>query len=128
MFMKFTFISYLTFFIDFYMQLRNLVWATSKHDVYLMSNFSVMHWSSLSGNLSEVLNFAGHVAPTEVVQPPVHNVYDLVSLKENKVIKWIVFHFFSAFVGLCSLLPPPNYTYVEVFLVIAICPLLMSIV
>ncbi|XP_050141871.1 uncharacterized WD repeat-containing protein C2A9.03-like isoform X3 [Malus sylvestris] len=65
-------------------QLRNLVWATSKHDVYLMSNFSVMHWSSLSGNLSEVLNFAGHVAPTEVVQPPVHNVYDLVSLKENK--------------------------------------------
>ncbi|XP_071723162.1 uncharacterized WD repeat-containing protein C2A9.03-like [Rutidosis leptorrhynchoides] len=46
-------------------QLRNLIWATSKHDVYLMSNYSVMHWSSLSGNLSEVLNFAGHVAPTE---------------------------------------------------------------
>lgn len=46
-------------------QLRNLVWATSKHNVYLMSNCSVMHWSSLSGNLSEVLNFAGHVAPTE---------------------------------------------------------------
>ncbi|KAM1466455.1 hypothetical protein ACFX2I_031653 [Malus domestica] len=46
-------------------QLRNLVWATSKHDVYFMSHFSVMHWSSLSGNLSEVLNFAGHVAPTE---------------------------------------------------------------
>lgn len=46
-------------------QLRNLVWATSKHDVYLMSNYSVMHWSSLSCNLSEVVNFAGHVAPTE---------------------------------------------------------------
>ncbi|KAF3456134.1 hypothetical protein FNV43_RR00782 [Rhamnella rubrinervis] len=46
-------------------QLRNLVWATSKHDVYLISNYSVMHWSSLTGNLSEVLNFAGHVAPTE---------------------------------------------------------------
>ncbi|KAK9265821.1 hypothetical protein L1049_001788 [Liquidambar formosana] len=46
-------------------QLRNLVWATSKHDVYLMSNYSVMHWSSLSSNLSEVLNFTGHVAPTE---------------------------------------------------------------
>ncbi|KAK8983684.1 hypothetical protein V6N11_009472 [Hibiscus sabdariffa] len=46
-------------------QLRNLVWATSKHDVYLMSNYSVMHWSSLSCNLSEVLNFSGHVAPTE---------------------------------------------------------------
>ncbi|XP_057957703.1 uncharacterized WD repeat-containing protein C2A9.03-like [Malania oleifera] len=46
-------------------QLRNLVWANSKHDVYLMSNYSVMHWSSLSCNLSEVLNFAGHVAPKE---------------------------------------------------------------
>ncbi|KAK3029266.1 hypothetical protein RJ639_039506 [Escallonia herrerae] len=31
-------------------QLRNLVWATSKHDVYLMSHFSVIHWSSLTGN------------------------------------------------------------------------------
>ncbi|XP_012478426.1 uncharacterized WD repeat-containing protein C2A9.03 isoform X1 [Gossypium raimondii] len=46
-------------------QLRNLVWATSKHDVYLMSNYSVMHWSSVLCNLSEILNFAGHVAPTE---------------------------------------------------------------
>ncbi|PON60180.1 WD repeat containing protein [Parasponia andersonii] len=46
-------------------QLRNLVWASSKHDVYLISNCSVMHWSSLAGNLSEILNFAGHVAPTE---------------------------------------------------------------
>ncbi|GMH28290.1 hypothetical protein Nepgr_030133 [Nepenthes gracilis] len=46
-------------------QLRNLVCATSKHDVYLMSNYSVQHWSSLSQNLSEVINFAGHVAPTE---------------------------------------------------------------
>ncbi|KAF9688325.1 hypothetical protein SADUNF_Sadunf02G0185800 [Salix dunnii] len=46
-------------------QLRNLVWATSKHDVYLMSNYSVMHWSSISGNLSEVIDFAGHVAPSE---------------------------------------------------------------
>nr|GEW75699.1 hypothetical protein [Tanacetum cinerariifolium] len=46
-------------------QLRNLVWATSKHDVYLMSNYSIMHWSSLSQNLNEILNFSGHVAPTE---------------------------------------------------------------
>ncbi|PKA61298.1 U4/U6 small nuclear ribonucleoprotein PRP4-like protein [Apostasia shenzhenica] len=44
-------------------QLRNLVWATSKHDVYFMSNSSVMHWSATSCNLSEVLNFAGHVSP-----------------------------------------------------------------
>ncbi|THF95900.1 hypothetical protein TEA_024408 [Camellia sinensis var. sinensis] len=51
-------------------QLRNLVWATSKHDVYLMSNYSVMHWSSVSSNLSEVINFSGHVAPTECLDKP----------------------------------------------------------
>lgn len=48
------------------MQLRNLVWATSKHDVYLMSHFSIIHWSSLSCTKSEVLNVSGHVAPSEV--------------------------------------------------------------
>lgn len=48
------------------MQLRNLVWATSKHDVYLMSQFSVTHWSSLTSTRSEVLNVSGHVAPSEV--------------------------------------------------------------
>ncbi|XP_010929847.1 uncharacterized WD repeat-containing protein C2A9.03 isoform X2 [Elaeis guineensis] len=46
-------------------QLRNLVWATSKHDVYFMSNSSVMHWSSICSSLSEVLDFSGHVAPGE---------------------------------------------------------------
>ncbi|XP_074276158.1 putative WD repeat-containing protein C2A9.03 [Silene latifolia] len=46
-------------------QLRNLVWASSKHDVYLMSNYQVMHWSSLSRNLTEVVNFADHVSPSE---------------------------------------------------------------
>lgn len=47
------------------MQLRNLVWATSKHDVYLMSHFSVIHWSSLNCSKREVLNVSGHVAPCE---------------------------------------------------------------
>ncbi|XP_059300998.1 uncharacterized WD repeat-containing protein C2A9.03-like [Lycium barbarum] len=46
-------------------QLRNLVWATSKHDVYLMSHFSVIHWSSLTCSKNEVLNVSGHVAPCE---------------------------------------------------------------
>ncbi|KAK4343947.1 hypothetical protein RND71_037041 [Anisodus tanguticus] len=46
-------------------QLRNLVWATSKHDVYLMSHFSVLHWSSLTCAKNEVLNVSGHVAPRE---------------------------------------------------------------
>ncbi|KAD4386321.1 hypothetical protein R6Q59_009572 [Mikania micrantha] len=46
-------------------QLRNLVWATSKHDVYFMSDFSVFHWSSLKCKKTESLNVAGHVAPCE---------------------------------------------------------------
>ncbi|CAL5335459.1 unnamed protein product [Camellia sinensis] len=46
-------------------QLRNLVWATSKHDVYLMSHFLVVHWSSLTCDKTEVLNVSGHVAPCE---------------------------------------------------------------
>ncbi|KAL5583314.1 hypothetical protein UlMin_015756 [Ulmus minor] len=46
-------------------QLRNLVWSTSKHDVYLMSHFSIIHWSSLSCKKTEVLDVSGHVAPRE---------------------------------------------------------------
>ncbi|KAG9145173.1 hypothetical protein Leryth_008960 [Lithospermum erythrorhizon] len=46
-------------------QLRNLVWSTSKHDVYLMSHYSIIHWSSLSCKRTEVLNVSGHVAPSE---------------------------------------------------------------
>ncbi|XP_051125921.1 uncharacterized WD repeat-containing protein C2A9.03-like isoform X2 [Andrographis paniculata] len=46
-------------------QLRNLVWSTSKHDVYLMSHYSIIHWSSLSSKRTEVLNVSGHVAPRE---------------------------------------------------------------
>ncbi|KAG8072175.1 hypothetical protein GUJ93_ZPchr0006g41815 [Zizania palustris] len=46
-------------------QLRNLVWATSKHDVYLMSHFSVLHWSALSNVNTELMNVQGHVAPRE---------------------------------------------------------------
>ncbi|KAK4254530.1 hypothetical protein QN277_009902 [Acacia crassicarpa] len=46
-------------------QLRNLIWSTSKHDVYLVSRYSIVHWSSLSCKGSEVLNVSGHVAPCE---------------------------------------------------------------
>uniref|UniRef100_A0A5B7BMK4 Uncharacterized protein n=1 Tax=Davidia involucrata TaxID=16924 RepID=A0A5B7BMK4_DAVIN len=45
-------------------QLRNLLWATSKHDVYLMQNYSVMHWSSLLRRGKEVLNVAKPIMPT----------------------------------------------------------------
>ncbi|XP_050880548.1 uncharacterized WD repeat-containing protein C2A9.03 isoform X2 [Lathyrus oleraceus] len=44
--------------------LRNLLWATSKHDVYLMQNYSVMHWSSLLRRSKEVLNVAKPIIPT----------------------------------------------------------------
>ncbi|XAR62176.1 hypothetical protein NMG60_11016833 [Bertholletia excelsa] len=44
--------------------LRNLLGATSKHDVYLMQNYSVMHWSSLLRRGKEVLNVAKPVVPT----------------------------------------------------------------
>lgn len=44
-------------------QLRNLLWATSKHDVYLMQNYSVMHWSSLIRRGKEVLNVARPIVP-----------------------------------------------------------------
>ncbi|XP_058222197.1 uncharacterized WD repeat-containing protein C2A9.03-like isoform X1 [Rhododendron vialii] len=46
-------------------QLRNLVWATSKHDVYLMQNYSLMHWSSLLRRGKEVLNVAKPIEPTK---------------------------------------------------------------
>nr|ACF22727.1 WD-40 repeat family [Brachypodium distachyon] len=49
-------------------KLRNLLWATSKHDVYVMQNYSVMHWSSLLRRGKEVLNVAGQVAPTQDVR------------------------------------------------------------
>ncbi|EOA40402.1 hypothetical protein CARUB_v10009129mg [Capsella rubella] len=46
-------------------QLRNLVWATSKHDVYLMSQYLVSHYSTLTSGKHEVLNVQGHVSPSE---------------------------------------------------------------
>ncbi|XP_051118061.1 uncharacterized WD repeat-containing protein C2A9.03-like isoform X3 [Andrographis paniculata] len=44
--------------------LRNLLWATSKHDVYLMQNYSVMHWSPLLKRGKEVLNVAKPIVPS----------------------------------------------------------------
>ncbi|XP_071692878.1 uncharacterized WD repeat-containing protein C2A9.03-like [Rutidosis leptorrhynchoides] len=46
-------------------QLRNLVWATSNHNVYFMSHFCINHWSSLTCNKKDILNLSGHVAPCE---------------------------------------------------------------
>lgn len=49
-------------------QLRNLVWATSKHDVYLISNYTVMHRCSLNRRSTEVLNVAEPLAPAPEVR------------------------------------------------------------
>ncbi|RLM61946.1 hypothetical protein C2845_PM14G17950 [Panicum miliaceum] len=46
-------------------QLRNLVWATTRHDVYLMSYYSVLHWSALTREKQEIIDLQGHVAPCE---------------------------------------------------------------
>lgn len=54
------------FFFFSFLQLRELVWATSNHDVYLMSNHSITHWSSVTSSGDEVLDLAGHVTPSEV--------------------------------------------------------------
>ncbi|KAK3123778.1 hypothetical protein QOZ80_8AG0635890 [Eleusine coracana subsp. coracana] len=46
-------------------QLRNLVWAETKHDVYLMGHFSVLHWSALTFERREIIDLLGHVKPSE---------------------------------------------------------------
>ncbi|XP_047069153.1 uncharacterized WD repeat-containing protein C2A9.03-like [Lolium rigidum] len=48
-----------------HLQLRNSVWATARHNVYLMSYFSALHWSPLTSEKQEIIDFEGHVAPYE---------------------------------------------------------------
>ncbi|KAJ7529426.1 hypothetical protein O6H91_15G049600 [Diphasiastrum complanatum] len=49
-------------------QLRNLVGATTKHDIYLMHSYSIMHWSPLTRKSTEVLNVGGPVLPSSEVE------------------------------------------------------------
>ena len=72
-------------------QLRNLLWATSKHDVYLMQNYSVMHWSSLQQRGKEVFNVATPIVPTlecpGLLARPVYRVQiSTMVVKENLVV------------------------------------------
>ncbi|XP_027359093.1 uncharacterized WD repeat-containing protein C2A9.03 isoform X1 [Abrus precatorius] len=69
-------------------QLRNLLWATSKHDVYLMQNYSVMHWSSILRRSKEVLNVAKPIIPTLkrhgfLAQPVSRVQISTMTVKEN---------------------------------------------
>ncbi|KAI4993847.1 hypothetical protein ZWY2020_008160 [Hordeum vulgare] len=64
-------------------QLRNLVWATSKHDVYVMQNYSVMHWSSLLRRGKEVLSVAGQVTPNQGGRPLSRVQISTMMVKDN---------------------------------------------
>lgn len=92
-------------------QLRNLVWATSKHDVYYMSHFSVLHWSSSTRNKSSVLNVAGHVAPREnhpgsLVEGFTQTQVSTLAVKDNLLI-------IGGFQGelICKYLDRPGVSY-----------------
>mmetsp|Transcript_3852 Transcript_3852/g.6727 ORF Transcript_3852/g.6727 Transcript_3852/m.6727 type:complete len:636 (-) Transcript_3852:222-2129(-) len=45
-------------------QLRNLVWATSERDVYLVYKNDVMHWDAVRKRVSRVLNLSGNRRPS----------------------------------------------------------------
>ncbi|RRT51620.1 hypothetical protein B296_00007113, partial [Ensete ventricosum] len=72
------------------LQLRNLVCATSKHDVYLMSHYSVLHWSALNGEKYEVMNVSGHVAPCEVCSIHLLSYFNLSLHKKSRL--WLQKH------------------------------------
>lgn len=40
-------------------QLRNLAWATSKHDVFVMHDASVVHWEAASKRKTQVMDLSG---------------------------------------------------------------------
>ncbi|KAF7101475.1 hypothetical protein CFC21_102805 [Triticum aestivum] len=46
-------------------QLRNLVWATTKHDVYTVHNQSMTHWSSLNQISTELINGDDCIIPKQ---------------------------------------------------------------
>eukprot|EP00252_Welwitschia_mirabilis_P007263 TRINITY_DN1847_c0_g2_i1.p1 TRINITY_DN1847_c0_g2~~TRINITY_DN1847_c0_g2_i1.p1 ORF type:complete len:443 (-),score=73.59 TRINITY_DN1847_c0_g2_i1:384-1712(-) len=92
-------------------QLRNLVWATSKHDAYLLSNYSIMHWSPLSRSATEVLNVAGHIVPTEIYPGTIKHGLTRVqvstmAVKDNLLVA-------GGFMGelICKYLDQPGVSY-----------------
>lgn len=40
-------------------QLRNLLWATGPHELFVVSSNAVSHWSAITGRTTEVLNLRG---------------------------------------------------------------------
>jgi len=67
------------------------VWATSKHDVYLMQNYSLMHWSPLLRRGKEVLNVAKPIEPTlkypgSLAQPLSRVQISTMAVKDNLLV------------------------------------------
>lgn len=63
------------------------MWATSKHDVYVMQNYSMMHWSSLLWSGNELLKVAGQIEPTQTITWPLSRVHiSTMAMKENLVV------------------------------------------
>lgn len=72
-------------------KLRNLLSATSKHDLYLVHNYSVMHWSPLLKRSKEVLNVAKPIVPTakyprSLPQPLSRVQISTMSVKDNLLV------------------------------------------
>ncbi|KAE8715425.1 Transducin/WD40 repeat-like superfamily protein isoform 2 [Hibiscus syriacus] len=65
--------------------LRNLLWATSKRDVYLMKNYSVMHWSSLLHRGEEVLNVAEPIFSSLYLNQPGVAFYTKLTTDDNAI-------------------------------------------
>lgn len=92
-------------------QLRNLVWATSKHDVYVLSNYSIVHWSPLTRKATEFLNVAGSIVPSEGHQGALRQGLSQVQIstmavKENLLVA-------GGFQGelICKYLDRPDVSY-----------------
>lgn len=47
-------------------QLRNLAWATSKHDVYVMHDGTILHWDAATKQKTTVLDLNGMGMPNDV--------------------------------------------------------------
>ena len=48
-------------------QLRNLVWATSKHDVYTVRSNVIQHWNLVNGKSTDVLDLSGRAGAVETL-------------------------------------------------------------
>lgn len=66
-------------------QLRNLVWATSAHDVYVMLDSCINHWSTLSRQSTQVGCFNSACCPLLLCRvPPWKHAVDMAGLSRQQ--------------------------------------------